>query len=156
MTIDLEELAEWRAETDAHLARLDLVTEEHGQDLQAKRGADNKTLSASRQTQLDHGKKLDVIEVKLDNLGRGQEKLGRDTEAMQADMAMVKGRLSNVEGTLSNVEGRLSNVEGTLDEHTATLQEHTTQLSSLNAKVDLVQTGLGLLHEKLDDLIARS
>jgi hypothetical protein len=142
MTIDLEELAEWRAETDAHLARLDLVTEEHGQDLQAKRGADNKTLSAVRMTQLDHGKKLDVIEIKLDRLGRGQEKLGRDTEAMQADMAMVKGRLGKVEGRL--------------DEHTVTLQEHSTQLSSLNAKVDLVQTGLGLLHEKLDDLIARS
>jgi hypothetical protein len=48
VTTDLEELAEWRAETDAHLARLDLVTEEHEQDLRAKRGADNKTLSAIR------------------------------------------------------------------------------------------------------------
>ena len=72
MSIDLAELAEWRAETDAHLARLDLVTEEHEQDLRAKRGADNKTLSAVRMTQLDHGKKLDVIEIKLDRLGRGQ------------------------------------------------------------------------------------
>jgi hypothetical protein len=53
------------------------LEEEHEQDLRAKRGADNKTLSAIRETQLDHGKKLDVIEVKLDSLGRGQGKLGR-------------------------------------------------------------------------------
>jgi chromosome segregation ATPase len=147
MTIDLAELADWRAETDAHLARLDLVTEEHGQDLQAKRGADNKTLSAVRMTQLDHGKKLDVIEVKLDRLGRGPEKLGRDTETAQADMGMVKGRLSKVEGTLREHTA-------TLREHTTILKEHSTLLGQHSRQLAEIQTGvqtiIGLLDRGID------
>jgi hypothetical protein len=45
------------------------MTEEHSEDLRAKRGADNKTLTAIRETQTEHGQKLDAIEGKLDNLG---------------------------------------------------------------------------------------
>jgi hypothetical protein len=42
-----------------------------------------------------------------------------------------------------------------LKEHSAILKEHGTQLSSLTAKVDLVQAGIGLIHEKLDLLLNR-
>jgi chromosome segregation ATPase len=122
MTIDLEELAEWRAETDAHLARLDLVTEEHEQDLQAKRGADNRTLSAIRETQLDHGKKLDAIEGKIDLLGRGQEALqtGQRTlkagqEALQGDMTTVKDRLDKMDDRFDKMDHRLARVDEKLD-----------------------------------------
>jgi hypothetical protein len=98
--------------------------------------------SAIGETQSKHSLQLNVIEGKIDKLGLGQENV-------QADMAMVKGRLEKVEGTLKEHTA-------TLKEHTATLNEHSTQLSSLNAKVDLVQVGIGLIHEKLDELIARS
>jgi chromosome segregation ATPase len=90
------------------------MTEEHGEDLRAKRGADNKTLTAIRETQTEHGQKLDAIEGKLDNLGGGLRKADRALESVQADMAMVKGRLGKVEGRLGKVEGRLGKVEGRL------------------------------------------
>jgi chromosome segregation ATPase len=162
MTIDLEELAGWRAETDAHLARLDLVTEEHEQDLRAKRAADNKTLSAIRETQLDHGKKLDVIEVKLDNLGRGQVKLGRDVESLQADMGMVKGRLGKVEDKLTviaktqvehtkaitGLESRMTGVETRLD-------GVETRLTRVEESLETVKTDMSLMNGKLDQIIDR-
>src|ERR1700733_4608812 len=114
MTDGLQGLVEWRAKTDAHLVSLDRVSEAHEQDLRAKRGADNLTLSAIRETQLDHGRKLDVIEVKVDDLGRGQKRLDRAVESLQGEMGMLKGRLGKVEGRLGKVEGRLGKVEGRL------------------------------------------
>jgi chromosome segregation ATPase len=134
MTIDLVELAEWRAETDAHLARLDLVTEEHEQDLRAKRGADNKTLSAIRETQLDHGRKLDVIEGKLDNLGR-------DVESLHAGMGEVKGRLGKVEDKLTVIA--------------KTQGEHTRAIAAVETRLDKMDGRLDKIDEKLDLLIAR-
>jgi chromosome segregation ATPase len=111
MTDGLQGLVEWRAKTDAHLVRLDRVSEAHEQDLRAKRGADNLTLSAIRETQLDHGRKLDVIESKVDDLNRGQKRLDRAVESLQGDMGMVKGRLGKVEDKLGKVEDKLGRVE---------------------------------------------
>jgi chromosome segregation ATPase len=114
MTIDLEELAEWRAETDAHLARLDLVAEEHEQDLQAKRGADNRTLSAIRETQLDHGKKFDAIEGKIDLLGRGQEALQAGQKALQAGQRTLKAGQEALQGDMTTVKDRLDKMDDRL------------------------------------------
>jgi archaellum component FlaC len=83
------------------------VTEQHGEDLRAKRGADNKTLTAIRETQTEHGRKLDAIDVKLDNLGGGLRKLDRDLESVHADMGMVKGRLGKVEDGLGKLGEKL-------------------------------------------------
>jgi chromosome segregation ATPase len=115
MTDGLQGLVEWRAKTDAHLVRLDRVSEAHEQDLRAKRGADNLTLSAIRETQLDHGRKLDVIESKVDDLSRGQKRLDRAVESLQGDMGMVKGRLGKVEDKLGRVEAGIKIIQDKLD-----------------------------------------
>ncbi len=142
MTDGLQGLVEWRAKTDAHLVRLDRVSEAHEQDLRAKRGADNLTLSAIRETQLDHGIKLNVIEAKVDDLGRGQKRLDRAVESLQGDMGMVKGRLGKVEDKLGKVEGRLGSVEA--------------RLGSVEARLGSVEVGITIIQDKLDLLIGNS
>jgi len=75
-------------------------------------------LSAIRETQLDHGQQLSVIEGKVDKLDHGQQKLRRDVEALQDDMGEVKGRLSRVEVKLDRMNeklGRLDGIEERLD-----------------------------------------
>ena len=134
MTDGLQGLVEWRAKTDAHLVRLDRVSEAHEQDLRAKRGADNLTLSAIRETQLDHGRKLDVIEVKVDDLGRGQKRLDRAVESLQGDMGMVKGRLGKVEDKLDKIDVRLD---------------------AMDDRFDKIDVRLDKMDEKLDLLLSR-
>ena len=75
-------------------------------------------LSAIRETQLDHGQQLSVIEGKVDKLDHGQQKLRRDVEALQDDMGEVKGRLNRVEVKLDRMNeklGRLDGIEEKLD-----------------------------------------
>ena len=148
MTSALKDLGQWRAETDAHLARLDLVTEQHGEDLRAKRGADNKTLSAIRETQLDHGRKLDVIEVKVDDLGRGQKRLDRAVASLQGDMGMVKGRLGKV-------EDKLTVIAKTQGEHTRALAAVETRLDIMDDRFDKIDVRLDAMDDRFDKMDVR-
>jgi chromosome segregation ATPase len=142
MNSALKDLGQWREETDAHLARLDRVTQEHGEDLRAKRGADNKMLTAIRETQTEHGDKLDSIEVKLDNLSRGLRKADRDLESVSADMSMVKGRLGKVEDKLGSVSADMSVVKGRLGK----VED---KLGSVSADMTMVKGRLGKVEDKL-------
>src|SRR3984885_4382289 len=141
----LKDLGQWREETDAHLARLDLVTEQHGEDLRAKRGADNKTLTAIRETQTEHGRKLDAIDVKLDNLGGGLRKLDRDLESVHADMGMVKGRLGKG-------EDKPTGIAKTQGEHTRALAAVETRLDIMDDRFDKIDVRLDKIDVRLDKI----
>ena len=144
----LKDLGQWREETDAHLARLDLVTEQHGEDLRAKRGADNKTLTAIRETQTEHGRKLDAIDVKLDNLGGGLRKLDRDLESVHADMGMVKGRLGKV-------EDKLTVIAKTQGEHTRALAAVETRLDTMDDRFDKIDVRLDTMDDRFNKIDVR-
>ena len=134
----LKDLGQWREETDAHLARLDLVTEQHGEDLRAKRGADNKTLTAIRETQTEHGQKLDAIQVTLDNLAGGLRKVDRASESLQADMGMVKGRLGKVEDKLDKIDVRLDTMDDRFDKMDDRFDKMDVRLDKMGEKLDLL------------------
>ena len=144
----LKDLGQWRAETDAHLARLDLVTEQHGEDLRAKRGADNKTLTAIRETQTEHGQKLDSIQITLDNLAGGLRKVDRASESLQADMGMVKGRLSKVEDKLDKIDVRLDKMDDRFD-------KMDDRFDKMDVRFDKMDVRLDKMGEKLDLLLSR-
>ncbi len=76
--------------------------------------------------------------------------------SMDEDISKIQVEFRAQRGMLQALHDTQSEHITELREHTALLKEHSTQLGSLNAKVDLVQAGIGLIHEKLDELIARS
>jgi chromosome segregation ATPase len=158
----LKDLGQWREETDAHLARLDLVTEQHGEDLRAKRGADNKTLTAIRETQTEHGQKLDAIQVTLDNLAGGLRKVDRASESLQADMGMVKGRLGKVEDKLDKIDVRLDTMDDRFDKIDVRLDtmddrfdKMDDRFDKMDDRFDKVDVRLDTMDEKLDVLLSR-
>jgi chromosome segregation ATPase len=148
MNSTLKDLAQWRDDTDAHLARLDNMVEKHGRDLQAKRAADGTVLTAIGETQSKHGQQLEAIEGKVDNLGRDLRKVGRDLESVQADTGMVIGRLGKV-------ENKLQVITKTQDDHTRALAAVGIRLGAMDGRLDKVDGRLDKMDGRLDKMDGR-
>jgi chromosome segregation ATPase len=104
-------------------------------DTTAKLTAHTSCLNALRETQLEHGAKLDKHERTLRGIAetagvllkgqeelngrvagleKGQEELNRRVAGLEEGQSQLVGRMDKLEGRLGKLEGRLGNLEGRL------------------------------------------
>jgi chromosome segregation ATPase len=133
----LKDLGQWRDETDAHLAKLDRVTE----DQKVRSGADLSLLKAIRENQIDHTKSFAEVKDRLGNVET-------EVKAVSAKLTRLEGRLSSMDLRLSGVEVRLTGVETRLD-------GVETRLGGVEESLGTVKTDMSLMNGKLDQIIDR-